>query len=130
MLSGLILVICGYYSVGYLSDPAELLNFSGSNRMEALFRLVFLLATLLADLAAPGLYLCRKAAVRVALAGGVLLSLHLLFILVESFRISTIGELPFSFFSLIFWLMLYGADLLGPLLLVFLSRPSVRRLLH
>ncbi len=130
MLSGLILVICGYYSVGYLSDPAELLNFSGSNRMEALFRLVFLIAAMLAGLAAPGLYLRRKAAAHLALAAGALLSLHLAFVLAESFSVSTIGELPFSFFSLIFWLMLYGADLLGPLLLVFLSRPSVRRLLH
>jgi len=130
VLSMLLLLICGYYVVGYLSDPIELLQVSGPNRAEAIFRLVFLLATLLAGLASPGLYLRRKAAVRVALAGGALLSLHLAFVLVESFSISTISELPFSFFSLVFWLMLYSADLLGPVLLTFLTRPSVQALLH
>ena len=70
------------------------------------------------------------ASARLALAAGALLTLHLIFILVESFSVSTIGELPFSFFALIFWLMLYGADLLGPILLAFLRQPSVQALLH
>jgi hypothetical protein len=113
-LSLLVFLVCGYYSVGYLSEPNELLDFSKSNRIEALFRLVFVLATLLAGLAAPGLYLRRRAAARLALAAGALLSCHLIFVLAESFSVSTVAELPFSFFSLFFWLMLYGADLLGP----------------
>lgn len=65
-------------------------------------------------------------AARLALAAGALLSCHLIFVLAESFSISTLAELPFSFFSLIFWLMLYGADPLGPLLLVVLRWPSVQ----
>ena len=130
ILSVLLLLICGYYFVGYLSDPIELLLVSGTNRAEAVFRFVFLLATLFAIVAAPGLYMLRKWAARLAIAGGALLSLHLAFVLVESFSISTISELPFSFFSLIFWLMLYSADLLGPVLLTFLTRPSVQALLH
>ena len=130
ILSLLLLLICGYYFVGYLSDPTELLDVSETNRTEAIFRFVFLLATLLVILAAPGLYLLRKWAAQLAIAGGALLSLHLAFVLAESFSISTISELPFSFFSLIFWLMLYSADLLGPVLLAFLTRPSVQTLLH
>lgn len=130
LLSVALLIICGYYFVGYVSDPTYLPHFSEVNRMEAIFQFVFLLATLLAILAVPGLYMLRKWGVRLALAGGVLLSLHLMFVLVESFSISTIRELPFSFFSLLFWLMLYSADLLGPALLTFLTRPSVRALLH
>ena len=130
LLSLLILIICGYYFFGYVSDPTYLPHFSEVNRTEAMFRFVFLLATLLAILAAPGLYMLRKWAARLAIAGGVLLSLHLAFVLEESFSISRISELPFSFFSLIFWLMLYSADLLGPVLLTFLTRPSVRALLH
>lgn len=130
ILSLLLLLICGYYFVGYLSDPIELLHVSETNRTEAIFRFVFLLATLLAILAAPGLYMLRKWAAQLAIAGGALLSLHLAFVLAESFSISTISELPFSFFSLMFWLMLYSADLLGPVLLAFLTRPSVQTLLH
>jgi hypothetical protein len=130
LLSLLMLITCGYYFVGYVSDPTELLHFTKSNRMEAMFRYVFLLATSVVILAAPGLYLLRKWAARLALAGGALLSLHLAFVIAESFSISTVSELPFSFFSLLFWLMLYSADLLGPVLLIFLTRPSVRALLH
>ena len=130
LLSLFILIICGYYFVGYVSDPTYLPHSSEVNRTEAIFRFVFLLATLLAILAAPGLYMLRKWGARLAFAGGVLLSLHLMFVLVDSFSISTISELPFSFFSLLFWLMLYSADLLGPALLTFLTRPSVRALLH
>ena len=130
LLSLFILIICGYYFVGYLSDPTYLPHFSEVNRTEAIFRFVFLLATLLAILAAPGLYMLRKWAAHLAIAGGALLSLHLAFVLAESFSISAISELPFSFFSLIFWLMLYSADLLGPVLLAFLTRPPVRALLH
>jgi hypothetical protein len=130
LLSLLILFICGYYFVGYLSDPTELLHISETNRTEAIFRFVFLLATLLAILAAPGLYMLRKWAAHLAIVGGALLSLHLAFVFAESFSISTISELPFSFISLIFWLMLYSADLLGPVLLAFLTQPPVRALLH
>lgn len=130
ILSMLVLPICGYYFVGYLSDPDELLHVRGMNRPEAIFRFVFLLGTLFTLLAAPGLYLLRKWAAQLAIAGGALLSLHLAFVLVDSFNISAIGELPFSFFSLIFWLMLYSADLLGPVLIAFLTRHSVRTLLH
>jgi hypothetical protein len=95
-----------------------------------MMRFVFLLATLFAILSAPGLYLLQKWAAWPALAGGALLSLHLAFVIAESFSSSTISELPFSFFSLSFWLMLYSVDLLGPVLLAFLTRPSVRVLLH
>jgi hypothetical protein len=130
ILSVFLPLICGYYFVGYLSDPIELLRGSGSNRAEAIFRLVFVLATLCAILAAPGLYMLRTWGAQLAIAGGALLSLHLAFVLAESFSISAISELPFSFFSLIFWLMLYGADLLGPVLIALLTRPSVRALLH
>jgi len=130
ILSLLLLITCGYYFVGYLSDPTELFHFNETNRTEAMFRFVFLLATLVTVVAAPGLYLLRKWAAQLAIAGGALLSLHLAFVLVESFSISTISELPFSFFSLVFWLMLYSADLLGPVLLAFLTRPSVQALLH
>jgi len=35
-----------------------------------------------------------------------------------------------ALFSLIFWLLLYSADLLGPMLLVLLTRSSVRALLQ
>ena len=130
LLSLLILFICGYYFVDYLSDPTELLYISETNRTEAIFRFVFLPATLLAILAAPGLYMLRKWAAHLAIAGGALLSLHLAFVLAASFSISTISELPFSFISLIFWLMLYSADLLEPVLLAFLTQPPVRALLH
>jgi hypothetical protein len=130
LLSLLILIICGYYFVGYLSDPTELLHVSETNRAEAIFRFVFFLATFLAILAAPGLYMLRKWAGQLAIAGGALLCLHLAFVLMDSFRIASINGLPFSFFSLIFWLMLYSADLLGPVLLAFLTRPSVRALFH
>jgi hypothetical protein len=130
VLSTLLLVSCGYYSVGYLSDPDELLNMTATNRTEAMFRFVFLLATLLAVLAASGLYRLRKWSVPLGMAGGLLLSLHLGFVLADSFSISTISELPAAIFSLFFWLMLYSADLLGPMLLVVLTKSSVRALLH
>jgi hypothetical protein len=130
LLSLLIVIMCGYYFVGYLSDPTYLPHSSEGNRTEAIFRFVFLLAALLAILAAPGLYMLRIWGARLAFAGGLLLSIHLMFVIVESFSITRISELPFSFFSLIFWLMLYSADLLGPVLLAFLTRPPVRALLH
>ena len=130
LLSLLTLISCGYYFIGYLSDPAELLNFNETNRTEPMMRFVFLLATLFAILSAPGLYLLQEWAAWPALAGGALLSLPLAFVIAESFSSSTISELPFSFFSLSFWLMLYSVDLLGPVLLAFLTRPSVRVLLH
>lgn len=130
ILSALLLVSCGYYFVGYLSDPDELLNMTAANRAEAIFRFVFLLATLLVVLAASGLLRLRKWSAPLGLAGGLLLSLHLGFVLADSFSISTISELPAAFFSLFFWLMLYSADLLGPMLLAVLTKPSVRALLH
>jgi hypothetical protein len=52
-LSLAVFLVCSYYSVGSLSEPNELLDFNKSNRIEALFRLVFVLATLVAGLAAP-----------------------------------------------------------------------------
>ena len=130
VLSTLLLVSCGYSFVGYLSDPDELLNMSAANRVEAMFRFVFLLAALLVVLAASGLYRLRKWSVPLGMAGGALLSLHLGFVLADSFSISTISELPAAIFSLFFWLMLYSADLLGPMLLVVLTKPSVRAVLH
>lgn len=123
-------VVCGYYFVGYMSDPEILLIFSEANRTEAMFRFVFLLGTCLSIIAAPGLYRFKKWAASLAMAGAVLLTTHLAFVLVDSFSISAIGELPFAFIALSFWLFLYGADLLGPVTLRLLTRPSVRTLFH
>jgi hypothetical protein len=123
-------VVCGYYFVGYLSAPEELLTFSDANRTEAMLRLAFLLGAGLSLIAAPGLYLLKKWAADLALAGAALLTAHLAFVLAESFNISATAELPFAFITFFFWLFLYGADLLGPVTLRLLTRPSVRTLLH
>ena len=123
-------VVCGYYFVGYVSEPEDLITFSDANRTEAVFRLVFLLGACLSIIAAPGLYFLKKWAASLAMAGAALLTTHLAFVLAESFSISAIGEIPFAFIALFFWLFLYGADLLGPVTLRLLTRPSVRTLLH
>jgi hypothetical protein len=119
--------VAAFYSLYYLRDLI-ISGGKGLSLCETGYVLLFATACAIMSVSAAGLVFLKRWAWYGTLAGSALLTSHLLASGFASLFYRNAGDVIVMPFIFMWWMFFYGADPMGPIMLLYLLRPEVKAL--